>query len=217
MDTLIKTTNEIKQKMKIIRDNFIRQLECLPDFSKFSDEQQKEMREKYIQDLQQRALIEYDSLSSDISIKSKLLQQNINKAKYPLESSAIGSDEKLQVEMIRQRADNLALSKLDWQILNYLDNEISKNNIDFIGYFSDSVKLNTGIDNELRASINLKLSEVEKSTGINKIKTEIKICEVLMQQSDLYKKITEDNNPVLKIESGTYENELSQLENQLEA
>ncbi|HMQ70121.1 MAG TPA: hypothetical protein PKA90_14155 [Ignavibacteria bacterium] len=169
------------------------------------------MKEKYLNKIKQEFYNSYKSLMFDIDMKDTAVKRAMSEIKFPFKNKAVGGDDRLQMQLTKQRAENLASQKLDFNILKYLDNEISNNEIDFLFYFQNALNLNSGIDTELKRDINLKISEVEKSIGLDKLRIESNAVEILKNQLENYKQQTESNDPALKFENAYYENDLNNL------
>ncbi|MBK8983035.1 MAG: hypothetical protein IPM38_12085 [Ignavibacteria bacterium] len=215
--SLSKSIKALKGEAQKIMNEHRNKMDAVPDYSAFNDEQQTELRNKYLNKIKSETEKKFDEIIFHSNLNVSELRREINKIKYPFESQAVGSDARQQISMTKQRAENLALQKLDFNILNYLDNEINKNEIDFIFYFQNALSLNTSLSNELRAEINSKISEVENNLGVSNKNIELKMCDVLKNETEIFKQILEDDSPELKLQTGTYSAEMNELTNQLES
>jgi len=213
MDSLIKTIPQIQQCIKDTMKDFREAQDSAPvyDYSLFTPEAIADMRKDYKEKIFSRAKESLKDVASDVQIKKKLLQDNINKLRFPVKSSAVGSDEKMTAEITQSRAEALAMSKLDYNVISYLKAEFQKGNTDFINYFEDAVKLNTGLSTDLRSEMSEVFSAVSEQTGLKDLQTEISICSVHEDYINTYDKVIEDNDPALKLQLGYIQDEIKNL------
>jgi beta-glucosidase/6-phospho-beta-glucosidase/beta-galactosidase len=213
MDSLIKTIPQIQQCIKDTMKDFREAQDSAPvyDYSLFTPEAIADMRKDYKEKIFSRAKESLKDVASDVQIKKKLLQDNINKLRFPVKSSAVGSDEKMTAEITQSRAEALAMSKLDYNVISYLKAEFQKGNTDFINYFEDAVKLNTGLSTDLRSEMSEVFSAVSEQTGLKDLQTEISICSVHEDYINTYDKVIKDNDPALKLQLGYIQDEIKNL------
>lgn len=215
MDSLIKQFPALKENIQRVMTEHRNKLDSVPAFQDFSDEAKTDLKNTYIQNIKQKSKSDIENIESDVRIKKSLLQSSFNRKKFPATNSAILSDEKLQIEILKQRAETLAMNQLDFNIVNYLKTELENGNIDYINYFRDSVKLNTGIDTDLRNEMSKVFNDVDVKTGVKDLQIEIQICSAIEKQIQNYKDIIDEDTPEKKIGLMYIENEIKKLESEL--
>lgn len=181
---------ELLQTDRVMKDAYKKNTDLIPEV-------ETQRRQKYFSDITEKSKHDFDMLKFELGLKSDKIKSAINKAKYPLENSAV--PDALQIESVKSRAQQLALSKLDHNILNYLDKSFEKNETDWLNYFQDAVKLNTDISNELRLEIYNRYSGYEKQAGITALNLQMKLTDAVSNQIDSYEKIVQDDNPNNKL------------------
>ncbi len=211
----MKDFNQIKDRVKRVTGYHSKELDSFPDVSAFSDEVKTELRNKYLNNAKERAVKELDNILSDVTVKKDLLQQSVNEKKFPATNSAFMTDEKLQMQIIRQRAEALAMSQLDFNIVNYLKKEIDNNNIDFINYFRDAVKLNSDVDTSLKSEMNSIFNSVDLITGVKALEVESQLCSAYENQINIYKDSISNNDQRIKMQLIYVDNEINKLESEL--
>ena len=214
--SLIKTIPAIKEKIQKVMTEHREAKDNIPDFSVFSDDQRSELKQNYINNLNNTTLKKLEDIQSDLSIKKNLVSRTANKTKFPLTNSAFLTDEKLQVETIKQRAETLALNNnLDINIVSYLKKELENNNIDYVNYFRDAVKLNTGVSSELKSEMNKVFNEVDNITGFKDLNNEVNLCSAFETKINSYKDIVSDESPDKKIGLIYIDNDIERLSSEL--
>lgn len=211
----MKDFNQIKDRVQSVTGYHSKELDNFPDVSAFSDEVKTELRNKYLNNAKERAVKELDNILSDVTVKKDLLQQSVNEKKFPATNSAFMTDEKLQMQIIRQRAEALAMSQLDFNIVNYLKKEIDNNNIDFINYFRDAVKLNSDVDTSLKSEMNSIFNSVDLITGVKALEVESQLCSAYENQINIYKDSISNNDQRIKMQLIYVDNEINKLESEL--
>lgn len=211
----MKDFNQIKDRVQRVTGYHSKELDSFPDVSAFSDEVKTELRNKYLNNAKERAVKELDNILSDVTVKKDLLQQSVNEKKFPATNSAFMTDEKLQMQIIRQRAEALAMSQLDFNIVNYLKKEIDNNNIDFINYFRDAVKLNSDVDTSLKSEMNSIFNSVDLITGVKALEVESQLCSAYENQINIYKDSISNNDQRIKMQLIYVDNEINKLESEL--
>ncbi len=213
----VKAVNLMKDRLKIIVTDHKQKIDSIPDYSIFSEDIQKEKRKQYFEDLNKKSVSKIQNLISDIEIKKRELNNGINKIRFPASLDAIAKDDILAIEILKQRAEAIALKKLDHNIIPYLENEFKNNkNIDFINYFQDTVKLNTEISNELRKDLNEFFSTVEAETELKQLKKDTTILNTSKEYLEAHKEIIKEiDSPEKKMSLIYIESELNKLDPEL--
>lgn len=215
MDTIVKEIPQIKEEIQKITASHRKELDNFPDVSAFSEEVKKELRQKYTNNAKDRALKELDSIKSDVELKKSLILKSTKEKKYPLTSSAVFDNEKLQIEILRQRADSLAMSRIDFKIVDYLKRELENKNYDFINYFKDAVQLNSDVSTELKNEMSGVFNEVDKITGIKELEIEYNLCNAYTNQIQIYRNSISENDSSLKFQLIYIQNDINKLESEL--
>ena len=214
--SLIKTIPAIKEKIQRVMNEHREAKDNIPDFEIFAEDQRAEMKQNYIKNINEKTLQKLEDIQSDLRIKKSLVSRTANNKKFPLTNSALLNDEKLQIEVIRQRAEALALNNnLDFNIVNYLKTELENGNIDFINYFRDAVKLNTSVKTDLRNEMNEVFNEVDNITGFKDLNNELELCSAFETKINSYKNIVSDESPDKKIGLMYIDNDIKRLESEL--
>lgn len=181
---------ELLQTDRVMKDAYKRNTDLIPEV-------ETKRRQKYFSDITEKSKHDLELVKYELGLKSDKIKSAINSKKYPLENSAV--PDALQIESVKSRAQQLALSKLDHNILNYLDKSFEKNETDWLNYFQDAVKLNTDISNELRLEIYNRYFAYEKQAGITALNLQMKLTDAVSNQIDSYEKIVQDDNPNNKL------------------
>ena len=214
--SLIKRIPEIKEKIQKVMTEHREAKDNIPDFSIFSDDQRTELKQNYINNLNNTTLKKLEDISSDVSIKKSIVSRTANNKKFPLTNSALLSDEKLQIQILKQRAETLALNpNLDYNVLSYLKSELENNNIDYVNYFRDAVKLNTSVSSELKSEMNKVFSDVDNITGFKDLNNEVNLCSAFETKINSYKDIVSDESPDKKIGLIYIDNDIDRLSSEL--
>lgn len=215
METLTKTIPQIERSIKETTQEYRNGKDNMPDFSPeiFTPEVIAEQRKNYFENLNGKARKSFEEIASDIQSKKNILKYNINKLRFPVSSSAVGSDERLNAEVTRQRAEQLALNTtLDYNVIRYLKNELQNKNIDFLNYFADAVKLNTGLTTELKQEMNEVFEDVAKQTGLNDVQNEMNILNKYEEYLKTYDEVIDSPEvPAYKLQLGYIQQELKNL------
>jgi len=206
--------SELKERNRKIMSDFSTAMDSRPDYSlpeyeKYTMTEREKMfggiTQKIIKDAQDK--LEKNLLA--IRLKIKDLNSAIEKIKFPEFAKSLNDE----ILLTKLRAENIAFQKLDFNILDYIENAYRKNEIDFIFYLKDALKLNSNIANELMRDINIIFNRIESELGITEKINELNACNSLLRQTDIHKKITADNNPALKMELSYEDNEFFKLLN----
>ena len=214
--SLIKTIPAIKEKIQKVMTEHREAKDNIPDFSIFSDDQRTELKQNYINNLNNTTLKKLEDISSDVSIKKSIVSRTANNKKFPLTNSALLSDEKLQIQILKQRAETLALNpNLDYNVLSYLKSELENNNIDYVNYFRDAVKLNTSVSSELKSEMNKVFNDVDNITGFKDLNNEVNLCSAFETKINSYKDIVSDESPDKKIGLIYIDNDIDRLSSEL--
>lgn len=214
--SLIKTIPAIKEKIQRVMNEHREAKDNVPDFSIFAEEQRAEMKQNYINNLNNATLQKLEDIQSDVRIKKFNVSRTANNKKFPLTNSALLNDEKLQIEILKQRAEALAMNNnLDFNIVSYLRNELGNNNIDFINYFRNAVKLNTSVTTELKSEMNEVFNDVDSLTGFKDLNNELELCSAFETKINSYKDIVSDESPEKKIGLLYIDNDIQRLEKEL--
>ena len=214
--SLIKRIPEIKEKIQKVMTEHRESKTNIPDFSIFSEEQRAELKQNYINNLNNTTLKKLEDISSDVSIKKSIVSRTANNKKFPLTNSALLSDEKLQIQILKQRAEALAMNNnLNFTIVNYLKTELDNGNIDYVNYFRDAVKLNTSVSSELKSEMNQLFNDVAIKTGIKDLETEINLCSAYESKIGTYKDLVLDDGPGKRMKFIYIDNEIQKLESEV--
>lgn len=214
--SLIKTIPAIKEKIQKVMTEHREAKDNIPDFSIFSDEQRSELKQNYINNLNNTTLKKLEDISSDVSIKKSIVSRTANNKKFPLTNSAVLSDEKLQIQILKQRAEALAMNNnLNFTIVNYLKTELDNGNIDYVNYFRDAVKLNTSVSSELKSEMNKVFNDVDNITGFKDLNNEVNLCSAFETKINSYKDIVSDESPDKKIGLIYIDNDIERLSSEL--
>lgn len=214
--SLIKTIPAIKEKIQKVMTEHREAKDNIPDFSIFSDEQRSELKQNYINNLNNTTLKKLEDISSDVSIKKSIVSRTANNKKFPLTNSALLSDEKLQIQILKQRAEALAMNNnLNFTIVNYLKTELDNGNIDYVNYFRDAVKLNTSVSSELKSEMNKVFNDVDNITGFKDLNNEVNLCSAFETKINSYKDIVSDESPDKKIGLIYIDNDIERLSSEL--
>ena len=214
--SLIKRIPEIKEKIQKVMTEHREAKDNIPDFSIFSDEQRAELKANYLTNLNNTTLKKLEDISSDVSIKKSIVSRTANNKKFPLTNSALLSDEKLQIQILKQRAEALAMNNnLNFTIVNYLKTELDNGNIDYVNYFRDAVKLNTSVSSELKSEMNKVFNEVDNITGFKDLNNEVNLCSAFETKINSYKDIVSDESPDKKIGLIYIDNDIERLSSEL--
>ena len=130
---------ELRNKIQQLISNDRKMKEALPDYKDLLPEIADQRKNKFLSDVTEATKHELDRIKFETSLKADKLKAEINKAKYKLEN-AVFPDE-LQIQTVKLRAENLALSKLDSNILIYLDKAFQSNETDFLYSFLDVYRM----------------------------------------------------------------------------
>ena len=203
----------LKQKTQELINTDRQRKESLPDYTDLLPEIATQRKNKFLSDITEETKSKLENVKFETKLKADKLKTDINFAKYKLEN-AVFPDE-LQIQTVKLRAENLALSKLDSNILIYLDKGFQSNETDFLYNFKEALKLNSEIPNELKLEILNKYADYEKKTGVYKMELEMQLANKFSEQVDTYIKIAEDSNPDNKMMLLYSDSEIQNLTNQL--
>ena len=214
--SLIKRIPAIKEKIQSVMKDYQDAKDNCPAFELFAEETRAELKRNFINNLTSKTLQKLEDIESDLSIKKNLINSTAHKKRFPTTNSALLSDEKLQVETIKQRAEALALNNnLDVNILSYLKSEVENNNLDFINYFRNAVKLNTAVSSELKNEMNEVFNDVDNTTGLTDLNNELALCSAYESKINSYKDIVSDESPDKKIGLIYIDNDIERLSSEL--
>jgi len=205
----------IREKIKDVMSNYTNEISDLPNVESFNPEIQTELKENYLKKTRESNLSELENILKDVQRKKRILEISIYDKRFPASSKSVLNNNELQIEVIRQRAENLAMSELNFNIIKYLRNEIEKNNIDFISYFSDAVNLNSNLPLDLRNEMNEIFNEVAISSGVTNLKKESEIYSAIENKINACKDVINENDSVKKIELMYIDNEIEKLKSEL--
>jgi len=205
----------IRNKIKEVMSNYRKEISDLPAVDLFNPEIQTELKEKHLKKTKEKNVKKLEDIEKDVQRKKRILEISINDKRFPASSKSVINGNELQIEVIRQRAENLAMSELNFNIVKYLKNEVEKNNIDFISYFSDAIRLNSNLPLDLRNEMNEIFNEVAISSGVTNLRKEIEIYSAIENQINLCKGAVENSSPERNIELMYADNEVSKLVNEL--
>lgn len=214
---MIKSFDQLQNKVKEVMQSHRSNSENIPDFSKWNIEEQTLKRKDYLQKVNDEAINKLSDVESDLRIKKNTLAIKDISLRFPKTYEAVLSNEKLANEITKQRAESLATNeKINYSIVNYLKSELEQNNIDFIHYFENAVRLNSSVTNELQTEMNKIFSEVDQKTGLTDLKKEIEICDLFQKQIGIYKEIANDIlDPGKKMQLMYFDTDIKKLTSEL--
>ena len=210
---MVNSILELRNKTQQLISNDRIMKSALPDYKDLLPEVATQRKNKFLSDITEETKSKLENVKFETKLKADKLKTDINFAKYKLEN-AVFPDE-LQIQTVKLRAENLALSKLDSNILIYLDKGFQSNETDFLYNFKEALKLNSEIPNELKLEILNKYADYEKKTGVYKMELEMQLANKFSEQVDTYIKIAEDSNPDNKMMLLYSDSEIQNLTNQL--
>ena len=211
--SLIKRTSAIRDKIQSVMKDYQDAKDNCPAFEHFAEETRAELKQSYINKINEKTLKELQDIESDVKIKKSVINSTANKKKFPVTNSALLNG--TQSEIIKQRAEQLAMNNLDSNVLSYLKSEYNNGNIDFINYFQNAVKLNTAVSSELRSEMNEVFNDVAIKTGIKDLETEINLCSAYESKINSYKDIVNDDSPGMRMKFIYIDNDIQRLESEL--
>ena len=142
-----------------------------------------------------------------------MINSTVNKKKFPATNSALLNG--TQSEIIKQRAEQLAMNNLDSNVVSYLKSEVENNNLDFINYFRNAVKLNTSVSSELKSEMNQLFNDVDNTTGLTDLNNELALCSAYETKINSYKDVVNDDSPGKRMAFIYVDNDIQKLEKEL--
>lgn len=203
--SLIKRIPEIKERIQSVMKDYQDAKDNCPAFEHFAEETRAELKQSYINKINEKALQKLEDIESDVKIKKSVINSTVNKKKFPATNS----------EITKQRAEALAMNNLDFNILSYIKSELENGNIDFINHFQNAVKLNTGVSSELKSEMNQLFNDVAIKTGIKDLETEINLCSAYESKIGTYKDLVNDDSPGMRMKFIYIDNDIERLSSEL--
>ena len=118
-------------------------------------------------------------------------------------------------KIIKQRAEQLAMNNLDSNVVSYLKSEVENNNLDFINYFRNAVKLNTSVSSELKSEMNQLFKSVDNTTGLTDLNNELALCSAYESKIGTYKDLVNDDSPGKRMKFIYIDNQIQKLETEV--
>ena len=211
--SLIRTVPAIKEKIQSVMKDYQDAKDNCPAFEHFAEETRAELKQNYIKNLNEKTLQKLEDIQSDVSIKKAVINSTVNKKKFPATNSALLNG--TQSEIIKQRAEQLAMNNLDSNVVSYLKSEVENNNLDFINYFRNAVKLNTSVSSELKSEMNQLFNDVDNTTGLTDLNNELALCSAYETKINSYKDVVNDDSPGKRMAFIYVDNDIQKLEKEL--
>lgn len=193
-DATQKHFNKIESTFK----DYQNKIDNIPDYSDFIDERKEQKITEYKNSAFNSAAKMFNIYENDIIKDSEMLKDKISDIKYPLTKSNTTANQQ-NVESIKLRTENIALSKLQPGILNLIQSNFESKNYDFVYYLKEALN-NLAERSELTNEIMQVYDAFDEQLGVTSLENGLIENKKVLKKLEIYKELISDpSNPQIKL------------------